>query len=152
MTTHRSYFRMRQPADYGSELYPEDIRQLPDRKIREGLPFCFFSICRSHGVDGQQSLYDQFGTYLVQNGLYIASQFSADSYAGALANQTNLAVKVCLSLSASNLADPPNLRSWSHLSPSLRSGLHLKSSKSSEIRTRVNSITYVALSSDITGM
>ena len=46
---------------------------------------------------GQQSLYEQFGTYLVQNGLYMGSQYSSDSFAGALGNQTNLAVKVRLS-------------------------------------------------------
>lgn len=45
---------------------------------------------------GQQSLYDQFGTYLTKNGLYMASQFSSDSFAGQLANQTNLGVKVCI--------------------------------------------------------
>lgn len=44
----------------------------------------------------QQSLYDQFAAYLVQNGLYIADQRSSDNFAGSLANQTNLAVKVCL--------------------------------------------------------
>ena len=26
---------MRQPIDNGSELYPEDVRQLPDHKIRK---------------------------------------------------------------------------------------------------------------------
>ena len=46
---------------------------------------------------GQKSLYEQFGTYLVQHGLYVGSQFSADSYAGELGNQTNLAIKVHLS-------------------------------------------------------
>lgn len=50
----------------------------------------------SHDVCGQQSLYDQFGTYLTQNGLYMASQYSSDSFAGQLPNQTNLAVKVSL--------------------------------------------------------
>jgi hypothetical protein len=56
-----------------------------------------FSYSRhSCDVGGQQSLYDQFGTYLTQNGLYMASQFSSDSFAGALPNQTNLAVKVSL--------------------------------------------------------
>ena len=45
---------------------------------------------------GQGSLYEQFGNYLTQNGLYMGSQLSSDSYAGELANQTNLAVKVCL--------------------------------------------------------
>jgi len=49
---------------------------------------------RSQDVCGQKTLYDQFGTYLVQNGFYMASQFSSDSYAGELWNQTNLAVKV----------------------------------------------------------
>jgi len=49
---------------------------------------------RLQDVCGQKTLYDQFGTYLVQNGLYMASQFSSDSYAGELWNQTNLAVKV----------------------------------------------------------
>lgn len=49
---------------------------------------------RSHSTFGQQSLYDQFATYLVQNGLHMASQFSSDSFAGQLANQTNLGVKV----------------------------------------------------------
>ena len=48
-------------------------------------------------VCGQQSLYDQFATYLTQNGLYMTSQYSADYFAGPLANQTNLAVKVRLS-------------------------------------------------------
>ena len=46
---------------------------------------------------GQRSLYDQFATYLTQNGLHMESQFSADNFNGQLANQTNLAVKVCLS-------------------------------------------------------
>ena len=44
----------------------------------------------------QKSLYEQFGTYIAQNGLYTEGQFSADSYAGELGNQTNLAVKVLL--------------------------------------------------------
>lgn len=44
----------------------------------------------------QQSLYGQFATYLTQNGLYMSSQFSSDSFAGQLANQTNLAVKVSI--------------------------------------------------------
>lgn len=48
----------------------------------------------SRDMSEQQSLYDQFATYLVQNGLYMPSQFSADSFAGPLANQTNLGVKV----------------------------------------------------------
>ena len=30
------YTRMWQPIDHGSELYPEDVRQLPDYKICEG--------------------------------------------------------------------------------------------------------------------
>ncbi|KAF9791272.1 hypothetical protein BJ322DRAFT_439174 [Thelephora terrestris] len=49
-----------------------------------------------------QSLYDQFGTYLTQNGLYMASQFSSDSFAGALPNQTNLAVKSIVALKAAS--------------------------------------------------
>lgn len=57
----------------------------------------------------QQSLYDQFGTYLTQNGLYTASQFSADNFAGQLANQTNLGVKVRTSL-VGCLVDSPSLR------------------------------------------
>lgn len=48
----------------------------------------------SHDLYGQKTLYDQFATYLVQNGLYITDQVSSDSYAGPLANQTNLAIKV----------------------------------------------------------
>ena len=50
----------------------------------------------SHYVREQKSLYEQFGTYIAQNGLYTEGQFSADSYAGELGNQTNLAVKVLL--------------------------------------------------------
>ena len=49
-------------------------------------------------VRGQEVLYEQFGNYLAQNGLYMVSQPSSDSFAGELGNQTNLAVKVCLSL------------------------------------------------------
>ena len=57
---------------------------------------CLLPGRHSHDVCRQQSLYDQFGIYLVDNGLYIASQPSSDSFAGNLANQTNLAIKVCL--------------------------------------------------------
>ena len=67
---------------------------------------------------GQQSLYEQFGTYLVQNGLYMGSQYSSDSFAGALGNQTNLAVKVRLSLDE-QLGCPFSLRSLSHLFKSI---------------------------------
>jgi len=50
-----------------------------------------------------QSLYDQFATYLSQNGLYVASQFSADNFNGQLANQTNLAVKSIVALRAASV-------------------------------------------------
>ncbi|KAF9782924.1 hypothetical protein BJ322DRAFT_182136 [Thelephora terrestris] len=49
-----------------------------------------------------QSLYDQFATYLTQNGLYMASQYSADGFNGQLANQTNLAVKSIVALKAAS--------------------------------------------------
>lgn len=49
-----------------------------------------------------QSLYGQFATYLTQNGLYTASQFSSDSFNGQLANQTNLAVKSIVALKAAS--------------------------------------------------
>jgi hypothetical protein len=64
--------------------------------VRNHCPASFLVV--THTACGQKSLYDQFGTYLVQDGLYIASQPSADSYAGELGNQTNLAVKVRISL------------------------------------------------------
>ncbi|KAF9653386.1 DUF1793-domain-containing protein [Thelephora ganbajun] len=47
-------------------------------------------------------LYDQFATYLTQNGLYTATQLSSDSYAGELGNQTNLAVKSIVALKAAS--------------------------------------------------
>jgi len=47
-------------------------------------------------------LYDQFATYLTQNGLYMPSQYSSDSFAGQLANQTNLAVKSIIALRAAS--------------------------------------------------
>ena len=56
--------------------------------------FYFLPGRRSHNVYGQKSLYEQFSTYLTQNGLYMESQLSTDSRAGKLGNQTNLAVKV----------------------------------------------------------
>lgn len=55
---------------------------------------CFPLDRPSHDSYGQKTLYDQFATYLVQNGLYTTIQVSSDSYAGPLANQTNLAIKV----------------------------------------------------------
>ena len=60
------------------------------------------SLAVAHTACGQESLYDQFGTYLVQNGLYIASQLSSDSYAGELGNQTNLAVKSIIAIKAAS--------------------------------------------------
>jgi len=56
----------------------------------------------THTTCGQESLYDQFGTYLVQNGFYIADQLSSDSYAGELGNQTNLAVKSIIATKAAS--------------------------------------------------
>ncbi|KAF9790927.1 hypothetical protein BJ322DRAFT_417052 [Thelephora terrestris] len=53
-------------------------------------------------ITNYQSLYDQFATYLSQNGLYMGSQFSSDSFAGQLANQTNLAVKSIIALQAAS--------------------------------------------------
>ena len=97
-----------------------------------------------HTTCGQESLYNQFGTYLVQNGLYIASQPSSDSYAGELWNQTNLAVKVWLSnyLVDSSVYDlDPTFSS----SPSSHSRPHLKFSGFSEITTRANNMMYAAL-------
>ena len=58
--------------------------------------FYFLPSWSLYDACGQQSLYDQFATYLTQKGLYMESQFSADNFNGQLANQTNLAVKVCL--------------------------------------------------------
>jgi len=49
-----------------------------------------------------KTLYDQFATYLVQNGLYVTNQVSSDSYAGPLANQTNLAVKSIVAIKAAS--------------------------------------------------
>ena len=57
--------------------------------------FYFLPSWNLYDVCGQRSLYDQFATYLTQNGLHMESQFSADNFNGQLANQTNLAVKVC---------------------------------------------------------
>ena len=114
MATHRLYFRIREPTDHGSELYPEDFGQLLDHQIREETPIYFHPHSNSHDTCGQQSLYDQFGNYLVQNGLYMDSQLSTDSFAGELGNQTNLAVKVCLFLDEQP-SRPPDLLSRSHL-------------------------------------
>jgi len=50
MTTHRLYLRMRQPADYGTELYPEDIGQLLDHQIRMEPLSYFLPGCRSHDM------------------------------------------------------------------------------------------------------
>jgi len=49
-----------------------------------------------------EPLYDKFATYLTQNGLYTVSQYSSDSFAGPLANQTNLAVKSIVALKAAS--------------------------------------------------
>lgn len=54
-----------------------------------------FPLVGTHRVcEKKESLYSQFATYLVQNGLFMSSQLSADGFAGPLWNQTNLAVKV----------------------------------------------------------
>ena len=95
----------------------------------------------THDTREQRSLYEQFGTYLTQSGLYMESQLSADSYAGELGNQTNLAVKVCL-LWDEQLVDSPayDLDPTSSSSRLWRSRQHLKSSESSEITRRVKSL------------
>ncbi|KAF9782928.1 hypothetical protein BJ322DRAFT_182840 [Thelephora terrestris] len=49
-----------------------------------------------------RSLYEQFATYLTENGLYMKSQYSADTFNGQLANQTNLAVKSIVALRAAS--------------------------------------------------
>ena len=117
--------------------------------VRTNASIPFILSRRSHGTCGQQSLYDQFATYLTQNGLYMASQYSADDFAGPLANQTNLAVKVSILLG--NL---PSLRSRTYPPPSLssRSRLRPRSSRFSGTTTRANSIMCVALCSPIEGM
>lgn len=84
---------MWKPIDHGPELYPDVFGQLSDHKICKGTQVPPFSSVLILPLR-QQSLYDQFATYLTQNGLYMASQFSADSFNGQLANQTNLAIKV----------------------------------------------------------
>ena len=100
---------------------------------------------------GQKSLYEQFGTYLVQNGLYMGSQLSTDSFAGELGNQTNLAVKVCLSLDE-QLVNPPayELDPTYPYSLSSQSRLRLRSSEFSGITKRANSSTYASSSSSVT--
>ena len=46
------------------------------------------------------SLFQSYADYLIANGLNIATQLSTDDFAGPLANQTNLAIKAAVGLTA----------------------------------------------------
>ncbi|KAI4242454.1 MAG: hypothetical protein L6R40_004008 [Gallowayella cf. fulva] len=54
----------------------------------------------SSWADAYRSLFQGYADYLVGNGFNIASQLSTDDGAGPLANQTNLAIKAAVGLSA----------------------------------------------------
>ncbi|KAL9001934.1 MAG: hypothetical protein Q9188_005106, partial [Gyalolechia gomerana] len=51
-------------------------------------------------VNSHRSLFQSYADYLVNNGLNIVSQLSTDDGAGALPNQTNLAIKAAVGLTA----------------------------------------------------
>jgi len=107
--------RVRQHAHYGSELHPKVQRQFLNHPIRQSSPRPL-SACVHYFL--QTDLLNQWTGYLVAEALIPANQLSTDDFAGALANQTNLAIKGVIGIQAMSvisgmLGDTTNQQNYS---------------------------------------